>query len=154
MYSVGYSLINLAASLLVFTFSPPIAMAIGAEPDVIFQKDVDRETSLLESYPIKLCIGNLGNAAMAAKMDDSNCRRRSDISYDDCMKIGKEGRDFSQLIVNKTFKAKAGDVICYSGHVAIYDGNGGIVEAKGTKWGITHDRRANCKTILAIRRFT
>ena len=42
----------------------------------------------------------------------------------------------------------------YSGHVAIYDGNGGIVEAKGSKWGITHDRSANCKTILAIRRFT
>lgn len=109
MYSVRYSLINLAASLLVFAFSPTIA--VGAEPDVIFQKDVDQETSLLASYPIKLCIGDLGYAAMAAKMDDSNCRRRSDILYDDCMKIGKEGRDFSQLIINKTFKTKAGDVI-------------------------------------------
>ena len=56
--------------------------------------------------------------------------------------------------VSSLSEAKAGDVICYSGHVAIYDGNGGIVEAKGTKWGITHDRSANCKTILAIRRFT
>ena len=56
--------------------------------------------------------------------------------------------------VSSLSEAKAGDVICYSGHVAIYDGNGGIVEAKGTKWGITHDRSASCKTILAIRRFT
>lgn len=51
-------------------------------------------------------------------------------------------------------EARAGDVICYSGHVAIYDGNGGIVEAKGSKYGITHDRRADHGTILAIRRFT
>ena len=51
-------------------------------------------------------------------------------------------------------EARAGDVLCYSGHVAIYDGHGGIVEAKGSKWGITHDRSANYKTILAIRRFT
>ncbi|MEE1032632.1 MAG: NlpC/P60 family protein [Ruminococcus sp.] len=49
--------------------------------------------------------------------------------------------------------AKAGDVICYEGHVAIYDGEGGIVEALGAKWGITHYRSATCKTILAIRRF-
>lgn len=50
-------------------------------------------------------------------------------------------------------QAQAGDVICYNGHVAIYDGNGMIVEAKGSKWGITHDRRANYSTIYAIRRF-
>ena len=56
--------------------------------------------------------------------------------------------------VSSLAEAKAGDVICYSGHVAIYDGYGGIVEAKGTKWGITHDRRADHTTILAIRRFT
>ena len=51
-------------------------------------------------------------------------------------------------------EAQAGDIICYSGHVAIYDGNGGIVEAKGSRWGITHDRRADHAAILAIRRFT
>ena len=50
-------------------------------------------------------------------------------------------------------EAQAGDVICYNGHVAIYDGKGYIVEAKGEAWGITHDRKADCKTILAIRRF-
>ena len=36
----------------------------------------------------------------------------------------------------------------------IYDGNGGIVEAKGSAYGITHDRQATCKSIVAIRRFT
>ena len=56
--------------------------------------------------------------------------------------------------VGSLSEAQAGDVICYSGHVAIYDGYGGIVEAKGSAWGITHDRSADCKTILAIRRFT
>ena len=50
--------------------------------------------------------------------------------------------------------AKAGDVLCYAGHVAIYDGNGMIVEAKNETAGITHDRSADCRPILAIRRFT
>lgn len=49
--------------------------------------------------------------------------------------------------------AEAGDVIVYSGHVAIYDGQGGIVEAKGANYGITHDRDADCKEIVSIRRF-
>lgn len=47
---------------------------------------------------------------------------------------------------------KAGDIICYSGHVGLYDGNGMIYEAKGTKYGITHDRTWNCKEVLAVRR--
>ena len=50
-------------------------------------------------------------------------------------------------------QAQAGDVIVYSGHVAIYDGNGMIVEAKGAAYGITHNRRADYKGIVAIRRF-
>lgn len=58
------------------------------------------------------------------------------------------GRPVSSLAA-----AQAGDVIVYSGHVAIYDGNGMIVEAKGSRYGITHDRRADCKSIVAIRRF-
>ena len=56
--------------------------------------------------------------------------------------------------VSSLSEARAGDVIVYSGHVAIYDGNGGIVEAKGSAYGITHDRSATCKSIVAIRRFT
>ena len=55
--------------------------------------------------------------------------------------------------VSSLSEAQAGDVIVYSGHVAIYDGYGGIVEAKGAQWGITHDRSASYGTILAIRRF-
>ncbi len=42
----------------------------------------------------------------------------------------------------------------YGLEVSIYDGEGGIVEAKGSQWGITHDRSATCKSIVAIRRFT
>ena len=56
--------------------------------------------------------------------------------------------------VSSLSSAQAGDIIVYSGHVAIYDGDGCIVEAKGSQWGITHDRSATCKSIVAIRRFT
>ena len=55
--------------------------------------------------------------------------------------------------VSSLDQAQAGDVIVYSGHVAIYDGYGGIIQAKGSQYGITHDRSANCKSIVAIRRF-
>ena len=54
--------------------------------------------------------------------------------------------------VGSLAEAQEGDVIVYSGHVALYDGNGYIVEAKGSAWGITHDRRADSKAIVAIRR--
>lgn len=47
---------------------------------------------------------------------------------------------------------KPGDIVCYSGHVAIYAGNGKIVEAQSTHAGITNNRSVDCKTILAIRR--
>ena len=54
--------------------------------------------------------------------------------------------------------AIAGDVLVWDGHVGFYDGYGKIVEAKGKKWGITHDRDAaraiTKKTFLGIRRFT
>lgn len=55
--------------------------------------------------------------------------------------------------VSSLSEALAGDVIVYEGHVAIYDGEGLIIEAKGSEWGITHDRAADCKEIVAIRRF-
>lgn len=45
-----------------------------------------------------------------------------------------------------------GDIVCYSGHVAIYAGGGKIVEAQSTAAGITNYRAANCKTIITIRR--
>lgn len=47
---------------------------------------------------------------------------------------------------------QAGDVVVYSGHVAIYDGNGGIVEAQSSRAGITNNRSVSCKPILGIRR--
>jgi cell wall-associated NlpC family hydrolase len=47
---------------------------------------------------------------------------------------------------------QAGDVVVYPGHVAIYIGNGCIVEAQSTKAGITCNRAVNCHTITAIRR--
>ena len=56
--------------------------------------------------------------------------------------------------VSSLADARAGDIVVYSGHVAIYDGAGMIVEAKGSAWGITHDRNVTCKPIVAIRRFT
>lgn len=45
-----------------------------------------------------------------------------------------------------------GDVVVYPGHIAIYAGNGKIVEAQSTKAGITCERSVQCHTILAIRR--
>lgn len=47
---------------------------------------------------------------------------------------------------------KPGDIVCYSGHVAIYAGNGKIVEAQSTRAGITNNRSVDNKPILAIRR--
>jgi len=47
--------------------------------------------------------------------------------------------------------AQPGDLICYSGHVAIYIGDGKIVHAASEKSGIKIGK-ANYRTILAIRR--
>lgn len=52
---------------------------------------------------------------------------------------------------------QAGDIVVYEpvngiGHVAIYMGNGRIVEAQSTKAGITSTRSVDCRTIVAIRR--
>jgi cell wall-associated NlpC family hydrolase len=45
-----------------------------------------------------------------------------------------------------------GDIICYSGHVAIYVGNNTIVHASTPATGIKYTSPANYKTILAVRR--
>lgn len=47
--------------------------------------------------------------------------------------------------------AQPGDLICYSGHVAMYIGNGQIVHASSAKTGIKTGN-ATYKTILAVRR--
>lgn len=48
-------------------------------------------------------------------------------------------------------QAQPGDLICYSGHVAIYIGNGQIVHASTSKTGIIISN-ANYRSILSIRR--
>lgn len=48
--------------------------------------------------------------------------------------------------------AKPGDLICYAGHVAIYMGNGQIVHAKGTAYGIVAYDNATYRPIITVRR--
>ena len=47
--------------------------------------------------------------------------------------------------------AQAGDIVCYSGHVGIYIGNGQIVHASTRKTGIKVSN-ANYRTPVAVRR--
>ncbi len=51
-----------------------------------------------------------------------------------------------------TSEMRPGDIICYSGHVAIYVGNNTIVHASNRTDGIKYTSPANYKTILAVRR--
>ncbi|MCD7726622.1 MAG: SH3 domain-containing protein [Clostridiales bacterium] len=53
--------------------------------------------------------------------------------------------------VNGLENAQAGDIICYSGHVGIYIGNGQIVHASTERTGIIVSN-ANYRSILSIRR--
>lgn len=53
--------------------------------------------------------------------------------------------------VDSLANALPGDLICYSGHVALYIGDGNIVHASNSKTGIIISR-ADYKRILAIRR--
>jgi uncharacterized protein YgiM (DUF1202 family) len=46
---------------------------------------------------------------------------------------------------------QVGDIVCYSGHVGIYAGNGQLLSALGRKYGITYNS-VHYKTILAVRR--
>jgi len=49
-------------------------------------------------------------------------------------------------------QAKPGDLICYSGHVAIYMGNNKIIHASNAKDGIKISHNASYRNIVAIRR--
>ena len=54
--------------------------------------------------------------------------------------------------VSSLSAAKPGDIICYSGHVAIYLGNKKIVHASNRKTGIKISSNANYRHIVSIRR--
>ena len=61
--------------------------------------------------------------------------------------IRNKGKSVSSLK-----EAKAGDIICYYGHVAIYLGVGRIVHASNSRDGIKISERADYRTIASIRR--
>lgn len=54
--------------------------------------------------------------------------------------------------VSSLAAAKPGDLICYSGHVALYMGNNKIVHASSSTTGIITGNNASYRTIVAIRR--
>ena len=61
--------------------------------------------------------------------------------------IRSHGKEVSSLK-----EAKAGDIVCYYGHVAIYLGDGRIVHASNSRDGIKISERADYRTIACIRR--
>ena len=56
-------------------------------------------------------------------------------------------------VVSSIEQAKPGDIIIYSHHLAIYDGNGKIIQALYNPRGISHIRSVHYSKILGIRRF-
>ena len=64
-------------------------------------------------------------------------------------------RNYGRDVKIKKSALKAGDVIVFQGHVAIYDGNGKILEARGQSWGIMHERtwKSVKKKILSVKRY-
>ena len=67
----------------------------------------------------------------------------------DDVHIRTKGKEVTDLAY-----ARAGDVICYNGHVAIYDGKGGIIHESQPGTTCKHSKNASYRQILTIRRFT
>ncbi len=67
--------------------------------------------------------------------------------------VPRQSQKFKTYGVAVSFsELQAGDIIVYPGHVAIYIGNGKIVEAQSARAGITCTRAVTCETITAMRR--
>lgn len=68
-------------------------------------------------------------------------------------KLPRTSSDLRKAGRKVSYKNKQpGDLICYSGHVAMYIGNGKIVHASTRKTGIKISPRANYRKVVAVRR--
>ena len=67
--------------------------------------------------------------------------------------VPRQSQSFKYYGVKVSYsEIQPGDIVVYPGHVAIYMGNGLIVEAQNSRNGITCNRSVTCGTITAIRR--